>query len=301
MQITLLTLNENVAALCVGRQVIAVSGDPDDSRNINDVLGLYDKLGAAVGAGERLHVTDEIEAAAEQRVARGGVNLWDAIAELAVSKSAVVDVHVVWGERPDVGATPTTYSFATEAEAEAFRKGVDEGTGWLGYQLCDSAACIVVGEERTPLDPRLAERNEPAAERYQDSFQDIRAELWMTEQGCLEFLEARLSIDGEDPHSAFERFRAVLEAVPGFSAAEERGAAAWVTARDDQSGEICFRWPVMTYLRSAHSVRIYIRPLIDAYLAIGPEPMKARPKPLIDFIREVGPEPTKARSSWPGM
>lgn len=45
-------------------------------------------------------------------------------------------LSVLWGEQPDEDATPTTYSFNSEREREAFMKGVNEAEGrWgvIGY------------------------------------------------------------------------------------------------------------------------------------------------------------------------
>lgn len=41
-------------------------------------------------------------------------------------------LSVLWGEQPDQDADPTTYTFNTEREREAFMKGVNEAEGWMG-------------------------------------------------------------------------------------------------------------------------------------------------------------------------
>jgi hypothetical protein len=43
-------------------------------------------------------------------------------------------VSILWGETPDYGNAAVTYEFETEAEASAFRLGVEEMSGWLGYE-----------------------------------------------------------------------------------------------------------------------------------------------------------------------
>lgn len=46
-------------------------------------------------------------------------------------------VEIIWGESPDEEATPSSYSFDTEAELNAFLLGVAEMDGWLGYETVD--------------------------------------------------------------------------------------------------------------------------------------------------------------------
>jgi hypothetical protein len=46
-------------------------------------------------------------------------------------------VTILWGENPDVGDEGVTYEFATLAEANAFRLGIEEMNGWLGYAEVD--------------------------------------------------------------------------------------------------------------------------------------------------------------------
>ena len=41
-------------------------------------------------------------------------------------------VYVLWGEAPE-DPEYITYGFATEKEQTAFLKGMDEGSGWMGY------------------------------------------------------------------------------------------------------------------------------------------------------------------------
>ena len=43
-------------------------------------------------------------------------------------------VTILWGESPEDGQEAITYKFKTEAEANAFRLGIDEMEGWLGYE-----------------------------------------------------------------------------------------------------------------------------------------------------------------------
>lgn len=50
-------------------------------------------------------------------------------------------VSILWGESHNHGDAAVTYEFETEAEANAFRLGVDELSrrvyGWLGYEEVD--------------------------------------------------------------------------------------------------------------------------------------------------------------------
>lgn len=44
-------------------------------------------------------------------------------------------VTILWGESPEPGDEPKTYTFTTEAERDAFLLGVDEGDGWHGHEI----------------------------------------------------------------------------------------------------------------------------------------------------------------------
>jgi len=46
-------------------------------------------------------------------------------------------VTILWGENPDIGDEGVTYEFNTLAEANAFRLGIEEMCGWLGYAEVD--------------------------------------------------------------------------------------------------------------------------------------------------------------------
>lgn len=41
---------------------------------------------------------------------------------------------ILWGETPDIGQESITYEFASQAELNAFLKGVSEADGWLEYR-----------------------------------------------------------------------------------------------------------------------------------------------------------------------
>ena len=43
-------------------------------------------------------------------------------------------VTILWGQCPEDGQEAITYKFNTEAEANAFREGIGEMDGWLGYE-----------------------------------------------------------------------------------------------------------------------------------------------------------------------
>tara|TARA_R100001509_G_scaffold33118_1_gene17506 strand:+ start:66 stop:248 length:183 start_codon:yes stop_codon:yes gene_type:complete len=54
------------------------------------------------------------------------------------------EVTITWGteavrgiEKPIEGYTKIKYKFNTESELDAFIKGVDEGNGWLEYEVQD--------------------------------------------------------------------------------------------------------------------------------------------------------------------
>jgi hypothetical protein len=43
-------------------------------------------------------------------------------------------VSILWGSAPEVGDRAKTYSFATKAELDAFKLGVAEMDGWMGWR-----------------------------------------------------------------------------------------------------------------------------------------------------------------------
>lgn len=47
------------------------------------------------------------------------------------------EVRILWGTAPERGDEPVTYQFATEAEVNAFLKGVDEANGWMDWHQLD--------------------------------------------------------------------------------------------------------------------------------------------------------------------
>lgn len=52
---------------------------------------------------------------------------------------SAITVKVLWGFM-DIGndhEQPATYSFKTQAEADAFLFGVDESNGWLCYEVVE--------------------------------------------------------------------------------------------------------------------------------------------------------------------
>lgn len=49
---------------------------------------------------------------------------------------------IVWGEAPEEGARAEQYLFATEAERDAFLRGVEAAQGWLDYRVVDSDGYI---------------------------------------------------------------------------------------------------------------------------------------------------------------
>lgn len=54
-------------------------------------------------------------------------------------------VSILWGVTPDVGDEATTYSFVTKGELTAFLEGVEEGNGWMDWELVEEG--YVVPEE----------------------------------------------------------------------------------------------------------------------------------------------------------
>ena len=42
-------------------------------------------------------------------------------------------ITILWGETPEDGQEAITYKFKTQAELEAFKLGISEMDGWLGW------------------------------------------------------------------------------------------------------------------------------------------------------------------------
>jgi hypothetical protein len=57
--------------------------------------------------------------------------------------TAVFEAWIVWGSSPDPGTRPERYAFDTQAELDAFRYGISEAEGWLGYDEADSYEFVV--------------------------------------------------------------------------------------------------------------------------------------------------------------
>tara|TARA_R100001015_G_C4633328_1_gene198126 strand:- start:288 stop:455 length:168 start_codon:yes stop_codon:yes gene_type:complete len=52
--------------------------------------------------------------------------------------SNFIVVKILWG----VDKNPSKYSFKTQAEADAFMRGVEESNGWLDYEVEDEEEVI---------------------------------------------------------------------------------------------------------------------------------------------------------------
>lgn len=42
-------------------------------------------------------------------------------------------ISILWGEVPETGDSAKTYEFATQAELDAFKLGVEEACGWMNW------------------------------------------------------------------------------------------------------------------------------------------------------------------------
>ena len=67
------------------------------------------------------------------------------------------EVTIVWGteavrgiEKPIQGYTKIKYKFNTESELDAFIKGVDEGNGWLEYEVIDELESLKYNDKTRP-------------------------------------------------------------------------------------------------------------------------------------------------------
>lgn len=50
-------------------------------------------------------------------------------------RSDVFTISIKWGDYLDEESPEETYSFATQAELDAFMLGVAEAEGWMGYTI----------------------------------------------------------------------------------------------------------------------------------------------------------------------
>lgn len=46
-------------------------------------------------------------------------------------------VTILWGGAPEPGDKAKTYEFETQAELDAFMKGVEEMDGWMGWEYAE--------------------------------------------------------------------------------------------------------------------------------------------------------------------
>ena len=53
----------------------------------------------------------------------------------APQPNAKFSIRILWGSAPEPGDEPSTYSFGTQAELDAFTEGVEAAEGWLDYQV----------------------------------------------------------------------------------------------------------------------------------------------------------------------
>ena len=67
------------------------------------------------------------------------------------------EVTIVWGteavrgiEKAIEGYTKIKYKFNTESELDAFIKGVDEGNGWLEYEVIDELESLKYNDKTRP-------------------------------------------------------------------------------------------------------------------------------------------------------
>ena len=144
MHIQRLVLNEHEAALRAGTTILAVCGDPEDSRDLGaDAFNaLFDRMAEAAGDVSSAQVTDAQREHAERTADAEGANMWDVLARQI--PPPVFNVSMVYGERPEAGERPTTASFASQAEAAAFREGVSEAVGWLEAEQVDDPYAVVM-------------------------------------------------------------------------------------------------------------------------------------------------------------
>lgn len=144
MHIQRLVLNEHEAALRAGTTILAVCGDPEDSRDLGaDAFNaLFDRMAEAAGDVSSVQVTEAQREHAERTADAELANLWDVLARQI--PAPVFDVFTVYGEVPAAGGRPTTTSFASQAEAAAFCEGVGEAVGWMKAEHVDDPYAVVM-------------------------------------------------------------------------------------------------------------------------------------------------------------
>lgn len=46
-----------------------------------------------------------------------------------------VKISILWGQSHEIGDQAKTYTFDTQAELDAFLKGIEESDGWMGHEF----------------------------------------------------------------------------------------------------------------------------------------------------------------------
>ena len=66
-------------------------------------------------------------------------------------------VTIIWGteavkgvDEPEENYTKKTYEFETQTELNALLKGVDEGNGWLEYEVIDELESLKYNDKTRP-------------------------------------------------------------------------------------------------------------------------------------------------------
>tara|TARA_R110001592_G_scaffold71694_1_gene219039 strand:- start:1867 stop:2121 length:255 start_codon:yes stop_codon:yes gene_type:complete len=51
-------------------------------------------------------------------------------------------MDIRWGEEPDETEEPYHYTFETQAELNAFQRGIDEAMGWADFEVVNEGTCF---------------------------------------------------------------------------------------------------------------------------------------------------------------
>ncbi len=67
------------------------------------------------------------------------------------------EITLLWGENPEEEDEAKTYTFATQAEIDAFMLGVEEANGWINVREAPKGYVVPPEAEQTDEDQEILE------------------------------------------------------------------------------------------------------------------------------------------------
>lgn len=292
MHIQRLVLNEHEAALRAGTTILAVCGDPEDSRDLGaDAFNaLFDRMAEAAGDVSSVQVTEVQREHAERTADAEGANVWDVLARQIPAPS--FDVAFVHGEKPDPGTRPSIRRFGSQAEASAFSEGVSEG--WDEAELVSDPYAVVVSKRGrlsivspSDFDSRFSEQELIAIYGRMPVVPGVRIDGGVSDERQYVDMAMDVGEHGKMASLAFQTaLRSEVERVTGRTNTAAKGCVEWI---EDQGDAQVFRlrWR-MSFLPSAQAVE-----KIFGMVAAGLNAMLA--------AEERNAAASNARASAPGL